>query len=272
MYKCFVCNNLFERVNLLISHLKLIHNLTPYDKFVCMQNSCPQIFFNINSYKRHLNNHSCDEKPSLNDCQLNCSVNNIEQLPKVSTDLNQTTINDEFNLNNFESIFKKSSLAFMCKLHSENNLSRKIVNEICLDVVDNITSLISDVLEKLVINNFGDLKDTLRSLISIIKNPFEDFSSEYKLLKALEHRNLVVPPKQLIPHNELNIIVREGNALIDAQISKGILMPLKFQLQTFFELPHVYERTIQNMESIKCSSYLENFINGRLWKKKILRC
>lgn len=44
-------------------------------------------------------------------------------------------------------------------------------------------------------------------------------------------------------------------------------MPLKFQIQKYFEKDDLLQRTLDYLENLK-SNTITNFVQGKLWKKK----
>lgn len=86
----------------------------------------------------------------------------------------------------------------------------------------------------------------------------------------MQSNNLYEKPKIVNINNTIeNIILNNNNTLNEKKI-KGILLPIKFQLQKYFELPGALDAILNNYNSMKQINEYSNFVNGDLWKNKIL--
>jgi len=77
--------------------------------------------------------------------------------------------------------------------------------------------------------------------------------------------------KQLTINNEVRVVQHDGIVTYDEAITKGVLLPLRFQFRKFFEhgdnFKNMYEKTIALNQSN--SNTISNFIQCDLWKNKI---
>jgi len=81
--------------------------------------------------------------------------------------------------------------------------------------------------------------------------------------------------KQFTINNKVNLISNNGQTVYDEILTKGIIMPFKFQIKTYFEQNNnlntainKYNKLISCPESNTCS--ITNFIQGSLWKEKTI--
>lgn len=274
MYICFVCNSEFAEINILITHLKYIHGILPSSKLICPDKGCPQTFFSFDSYKKHLKIHKGTGSQntlliSQNTESSYISSNNIENR-SLDTLQNEHCPSNKFDMSEFRQLFKNSALMLLCKLHSKTNLSRKCVMEItkCIDdfLINLIETSITKISDTIPLN---DLQKTMKLFSASIRNPFENYQTEYRLIKHLEENDLIVSPNHFLINDQIDVVRKNNQTLLDQKKCKGILMPLKFQLKQFLELPNVYDMIMKHMTKLMSEKKISNFVNGELWKTKI---
>lgn len=76
---------------------------------------------------------------------------------------------------------------------------------------------------------------------------------------------------QFTINNEINVVSRAGENEYDEINTKGILFPLKFQFQKYYEKNDILIQTLQLYDNLNISedNLLCNFIQGSLWKYKV---
>lgn len=116
----------------------------------------------------------------------------------------------------------------------------------------------------------SDVQYEVSEILDLCSEPFKDFNIEYKLLKELESRQFFKYPTKYTINNEVTIITSDNNPTMDEKNAKGILMPIRHQFKTLFELPMVLNKTLGNMEILKKDKTISNFYNSKLMKKKTL--
>lgn len=104
-----------------------------------------------------------------------------------------------------------------------------------------------------------DVVDKVEDILNYCSFPFQNFNTEYTLIKELETRDLFKYPISFTVNNEIDVMTSENNPTIDEKMSKAILMPIKFQFNSIFELPLVLEKKLANIEKLK------NYINIRIF-------
>jgi uncharacterized Zn-finger protein len=57
-YKCLQCDNIYERKNYLVKHLKKLHNKSVAKTFKCNVKDCGKEYLNVSTLKSHLKKHT----------------------------------------------------------------------------------------------------------------------------------------------------------------------------------------------------------------------
>lgn len=83
----------------------------------------------------------------------------------------------------------------------------------------------------------------------------------------MKKNNLISKIKQFNINNEIAPVDHSGNLIYDEKITKGTLLPLRFQFEQFFEYNNNYEFFYnQLMDYTKKFGSISNFVQGKLWK------
>lgn len=276
MFKCFLCCTTFLCADFLMSHLKLFHSLKTSSTYKCMQFNCFHICSNRDSFKRHLvKSHSGKLQLSASKETLSENVNSTSLIIGHSNNDTNLINTSKLSLINSETTFEdveKSIFYFVSKLYANSALNRKLISQILNDITENVTSVIFNYLKFSIISKIKDENKTdVEELLDIFSNPFFKLDSEYKVLKQFQEKQKFELPKQFTIDNELNVHIQNYTPTFVYKDIKGVISPLKFQFQKFFELPLVLEKTLSNMENLKKQNTISNFIHGNIWKK-ITRC
>lgn len=252
--------------------------MTTTSKFTCMQNKCPQSFANLSSFKRHLakqhpfncNTDSVHSQPIYTStCEdfipSSSAANTKNQSPEREFSSDIFSISKE----QFKIDRENSALAFLCKLHSNSSLSRHIVLEIATEISKELQKTF-DALKQIILPKISvDDSDEISDILSFCSTPFAKINTEFLLLKELKLRNLYKAPIQYTIHNEVSLITSCNNPTFDEKETKGVLMPLKFQFKAIFELPMVFDKTVQRMKELKLDSKISNFYSCKLMHNKL---
>lgn len=278
MYPCYDCNSQFDSILKLCRHIDLHHlRKKSYSRFYkCAIDNCFQCFQTSYSFKRHIlrchsletpNPHkivspSAQYQQSLQEPVLETSVNNLMSADNNVDGENVANVNN-FNFNPYDS---NELLEYVCNLHSKPNLSRLQVTEIYNSMAGLISYIINCTknifITKCEININNDIEELVNSPLVI----FEKVNTEYKLLKYLQEKNLYVQPKSFEISLQNELVFHNGVSNIDCNHSKGVLMPIEFQIKSFFELPKIFEEVINNTEKLCSERDYLNFVNGNRWK------
>lgn len=303
---CFKCKSSHNDIDKLIFHFKNSHNLNSRSPVRC--NDCGQMFTLWSRFKRHVIRHHNfnNQNDLINDnINLHDSMNSTGPLPvdinipiTPTTIINvsdtsqfnefepntytDTSVNDnttetphkKFDLNNHLKTNINMALTFSLFLHNNNNFSRKDVLEVQKHVNQYIINPLLDAFISFAKSNFQNeqpsLYNNFSSLVSNLRNPFKLFDSDYKLYSFLKNEGYATNFKEVTINDQLMPAHRAGKLQNKQITTKGILMPLKFQFKTFFEVNKLIRPTLNYITSLKQNNIrLTNFIQGELWKEKI---
>lgn len=186
----------------------------------------------------------------------------------------------------YQDLTNKAALDFGCKLASSMNVPRNAV----IDVINDTQQLITYIVEAMRDVVFPWVNEEkihdFENIISIMSQCLENVNTEHQLDKSLLQKKLIsfirkVPVGNQIIDPLMDLEEEAIDPLMDVDDgddgddgdsckSKTVsLMPISFQIKSFFELPHVYEKFQANTDSIKKEGKLNHFINGTLWKSKL---
>jgi len=91
---------------------------------------------------------------------------------------------------------------------------------------------------------------------------FQNIGTEYRLFKNLLSNSTFAKPITFNVNNEITEVIKNNRPTLDEAKVKGCIMPIKFQIKTFFELPRVLNQTLDNMEMLSKSTNIKNFVNS----------
>lgn len=264
MFLCFCCEKRFALKKDLIKHIKLFHN----EKWQCGQLNCGRIFNNSSEFSRHLNKHdnengtlfsnSSDQKTQLPSVSL--SNNSINQfIPELN--LNTSVLEAE-NFNNYEDnnandiddVINDLLITFILSISIKSNINRKST----LEILKHVETLFVSVLNAM---NLTDIATKITKHIS-------ELQSESKIIKHLSKKGKFIHPQQFKIHSKVDKVQKKHKITYAKKDINATIVPLRFYLKKFFELPDVYNKTINYMNSLNSTKFC-NFIQGNLWQGKM---
>jgi len=296
---CYVCEVQTPTLASLITHYKVMHLLGPFSTYTCKENNCSQSFQTLSSFKKHVlkkhinilknnemvqtNNNSQNNLSLVDNDVIIQGINIVNSINNPSTievtDVPLIPNQNIFDVHKSIQEFHLLAVQFCLNLHNNNNFCRSDVLNVQNDIEDKIIKPIISLLENIIQN---EIKDSLTlskfSMVTLaISDPFKFCRTEHFLNNWLTNNGLLCDKlQQFSINNEINLVSHNGETFYDEQNAKGILMPLKFQFKTYFEQNnnlnlslHRYDKLINH--SVLDRNYtLSNFIQGSLWKEKIL--
>lgn len=261
--KCFKCNRIFTNIKEITIHFLYFHNLKPYDTFICVYEQCPQSFTSIHALKKHVKSkHNSNQNTSDTSIKLTHTTS-FEKNDAIEIEAKETEILPE-QITSF--CIQDNILNFVLSLYSKDNLSRKQANEILNDIQEFLTKPISLLLES--IENFKT-DATLQKIAKILLCPFENFNTEYKLLKHLESKDLYLSPNNYKIDETVQEKHQKGKISIKSVATKGIMMPVEFQIKKFLEQPGIFKKILDYEKEINSSNSNSHFLNSKLWQNKL---
>lgn len=293
---CFICKKIFSDLKILTTHLKLFHNLKTHSIFHCCFENCTQQFPNIDSFRKHARKHiddlakfNNDSKSLDNNLQIannpqnslgsinihNAIRSNKTELPQIAL-LNSHNcameVPTNFRFNKCLDEMFKSVVEFVLNFHNFDNFAIKNVLDIQNGVISNIIQPIINTLLLFVEMNLKQHScyTELRNFLNECSNPFVYCSSNYRLRNWLLSHDYLQNPKQFNINNEISEVFYNGVIIYDENITKGVLLPLKFQFRKVFEKNDEILNTLSRIELwSRENTNLINFTQGLLWKEKI---
>ncbi|XP_022164770.1 uncharacterized protein LOC111029861, partial [Myzus persicae] len=232
----------------LVIHFKVFHSLGPDSSYDCCEKSCFQSFQSLSSFKRHVKNkHIIKLASNVSVPTQNCIINNTN-IDTPSLTSNATSIfvqNDNFNGFNYQSAVSdlhKSAVQFVLGLHVKNNITFRDVLNIQKGIVELITKPTAQLLDSFVKEKINDplLLSSFKALSLDISNTFTLCSTEYRLMNWLMEEQYINHLNQIVVNREVTSVYNKGELSLDR---------------------------INNLNS---SNSLKNFIQGDLWKTKLV--
>lgn len=266
-----MCTGSFSHIIELISHLKQYHGVSSNDTFKCVQKKCSQKFNNLHKFKLHLTRKhkstNTNELQEFDLCNTQCTLSESIMNSKISSSATKSTknvVDFRAELNKI----KKSILTFSLELHNKNNLSRKDIIHVQNIVQSHILSPILSYFEVTLTSYSQNASENreIQDVFNILKNPFASVHTEYRLIKELCQHNLYVPHETFTISNEVCEIVKNNTPTLDINKFQMVVMPIDFQIKSYFESQDIYHQTIQNMKDLQSQSEIRNYVNGSLWK------
>lgn len=284
--KCFLCvqSNVSFSSNSLISHLKSDHILKGLDFFVCSEKGCFQKFQNIYTFKRHLQrvheNKTYKSKTNPTSYEQPQTTLNFYKESDLSTtsvspiNIIKDNIPTNFLQTELTNAFpdELAGIVFALSLHNNDNFNRKNVSDIIEKVLKNVINpLIRAVALKIV--PLVEAENNRASSIHLLDElciPFKSVNTEYKLMQELETKNLFKKPLYYTINDEVCEVIVNSIPTLDSSKVTGVIMPLEFQIQQYFQCKNVLLETLDNTNMLNNSApgVYSSILNGTVWKEK----
>lgn len=277
---CFKCGCTEKTINELIKHFKTYHFLSSTEIVECRQQKCKQVFSNFNSFRVHLKYihkiNSAERIEPLNTSIINNNIsvtnNNLYEAQSSSANYIEsisTTENTNANENLFTTL-KDEVIKFSLQLYAKSFMPRKEVINIqnsISKIFFSILIILQQIKNSLVENQH--IMSNLNLLIQFCKDPFSEIKSEYLFFKILKEKNLLEFPKMYNINCTIGERVDGGIPNFGLNFTNTYLLPLRFQIKKFFELPGMYKMIRSNTDKLIDSGELSNFVCGEVYKKKL---
>lgn len=291
---CFICEVNVATLSSLVAHFKIIHLLKSFDRYICKENNCLKSFQNLSSFKKHVisKHNSFENISNVTKDNSTSFVNNLNVTDQTGVDKivnNELTLDqpitkrskphqDNFDFNKCAEKLNLYAVQFCVALHNNNNFCNSdviyIQNNIESNIIQPIISLIKNTVEEEIEDPLVRFK--FSKVTSAICNIFKFCKTEYLLKNWLENNNLLEGKcKQFTINDEINLVSRNGQTLYDEVTTKGVLLPIRFQIKKFFELNNNLDTALKlyndliNCPVSEVNFSMSNFIQGSLWKEKI---
>lgn len=265
MFMCFKCNKGFYAIKTLVGHLKCFHPYLP--KYECKQ--CDgRSYRDINGLRKHLISHELTSEPKkLESINVNDNVTNIFKTPAISPE--KTLSESEFSdLQEVDYDINSILTSIVTKLYANQSLNRATVHQVLMynhELIDNIFLYI-----KKRIKNNAAISIHIDNLFNEISSKLLTFATEYRRIKYLEQKKLLIKPKTFTMGTSDNLMKISSPNCPELSVKqvKGENISIKETLESFLKLPNVYDKMvsfIQSEEDIAPGIYTSVF-QGTLWK------
>lgn len=252
----------------------------------------------IGEYQCSLCNSSFDQLCKLGRHLSTCFKNN-----ETTENVFVPTIKKEFL--KFQELSHGAAFDFALKLAKNMSVPRNSVFEV-IGYVQKFLESIGEGMQHLVIPLLkGEKVHEFENVVSIMVNEsFKKVNTESKLDKCLSDAKLISPLRKVplkdpdpsimdVDEDETSeadddYICNEDDSNGDSDVSGGddsdpggddgskrseprkpVLMDVRFQIKSFFEMPGVFDKIKSNTDNIRKTNKLNHFINGKVWKKKL---
>uniref|UniRef100_T1GHB0 Uncharacterized protein n=1 Tax=Megaselia scalaris TaxID=36166 RepID=T1GHB0_MEGSC len=259
-FKCLLCKKPFHKVKNYYSHLKICFEKKSSFSITEELVEDPQTSIFMD-FEEHVSN----SKNSIDQQQFNVP-NEEQQEASRSTDPLQNLKSDNFSEESIDSVALKFSLS----LHSQPNFTRKDVFKIQNFVTDEVLKEVFDVINSKISNCNCETKADIKQFTDMVIQSFKNISTEYKLEKELERLNLMEKPTEMVINREVGITYENRRAKFGVNVTKGYLLPLRFQIHEFLKRNKRIEEMIANNEKYsKPSECINHFVQGTTWKNML---
>lgn len=291
--KCFLCKNDQITFPQLLRHFKLYHGLSTLSTYKCGEENCAQYFQNKSSFKRHvLKKHSVICKTGNNIGVKSIQVRNANRdIPLMQTHLCSTseenipqefkpeiiaiTESSEFDLNSNINFIQESAVKLSLGLHNNNNFTKTDIKIIQENVTIKLVQPIIKAIRSLALAEYtqSESSSKMLCLLKSLEDPFSLCKTDYRLTGWLIKNDYLHSITQITIHDEISEVFLNGEVTHEENKIKGVILPLRFQFKKVFEKEYFLKSHLDYMDELYKahvnSSTISNFIQGKLWKKKI---
>ncbi|XP_055544191.1 uncharacterized protein LOC129729560 [Wyeomyia smithii] len=274
MFGCMLenCSRSFSIANEYLHHIKIQHMVPTTFKYICTVQKCGQIFSSYFPFKKHIVKHQLTSFKSehVMDTITNLVITANDTSPDDVSIKKRKKENESqepgCSWNSLNQI-DRSALNFTLKQHAKSNFNRKDVYSVQNDVTELLTKLSNHIVSLNVASSDIDNTFIFNSTMEQIKVMFKNVNSDYKLFKYIESTIGLQTPSVITVENNERSVFPIQQLEIDKEPAKNflIIMPILYQIKTFFESENIFEQTIENQTRLEKSSVIANFINGSKW-------
>lgn len=283
-YNCYGCARSFGLIHSLRNHLRKQHSNFNNINVSNVEPQHPNFNINVNNVE--------PQHPNFN----NINVNNIEpnhienqfniQQPEDFQELEQPETFNSFNYSLeesetkapcFEDLIKEDLYKFSAKFYSLNDVTRKHSWEIMSSLTSFLNGNAFCNLENNVIHKLQQLGETPQNIdifkkqFDSLRNPFDciNLNSEHLLKMSFVKNGTLILPLQVTVGERKEFKKITSNAppvLVNVKVSIEFI-PLRFVFKKFFEMPNIFEQTMQYIEFLNsCKVIISNFIQAKFWQ------
>lgn len=148
MPSCFECLSNFTCIKSLITHLKIIHNTNDYSFYRCAESECGRSFHSLNSFRKHIRNHSNEPVSEQNNVTVGCAADIVNNSPESEKE-NNSVPNTDFGEKLFAEMLHSTLVQFITKMYNDNTLTRKQVQVVLTSMISFLENIVETIKENL---------------------------------------------------------------------------------------------------------------------------
>lgn len=273
MPTCFICSSVTVDGPSLFKHFTYSHSKHNFSAYYCVDDGCSRAFHLLNTFRKHLNNH--------HGCRVahSSSSSFVPDLPSASNSCDQILL--EPCLNSPEIPLKQSVQSdmlpiFLASLYANPLLPKNAVQSVVdgmnkymrEGLYHNIETIFDEMLSSL--NNGQDITLFKNRFLSAIESPLHSFKTEHLRMNYFKSMGSFVPPRQITIGQRMTTVKQRGVMNVKPTVCSQQFIPLRNTLHKFFSLDGVLLETLNYINLLKSrKGYLENFIQGTFWVKRM---
>lgn len=246
MATCYICSNYFENFNDFWHHCSSKHRLNCFSVLTCVDCSNKPKFGNSIKFREH-----CEKIHNNRVVSKNCETSPCDKSHEENSSKSNTNFGD----------IDKRILKLISELYGRANFSRDDVQFVMEKIIDFSKTTANVILDTSDVSDKSDGKEVIihcKSKSRRLNTLWDYYDTEHKRLKALDNDNVLFLPKPVTVHKD------------DEKEFTVQLFPLEKMLKAFFEIPMMYEKTMDYVNFLKeDSDVISNFVQGSLWQKKL---
>ncbi|KAL2101379.1 hypothetical protein ACEWY4_003140 [Coilia grayii] len=290
---CFKCKEEFT-ISKLRWHLRVIHNISDFDSFVCYQDGCMRTFSRYSSYRKHLIRvHADVDQPESVPCvgnagtvdgsffdtceDIDCAENFDAECAEDFDVVRGTDNQSEWSLRDEHGVCTPAAI-FIAKMRSSETITMQHTDM----VVETTSSMVSEIVQhlkkftldrmKMAVEKSGDLGSVEHEIceeFALYEKPFSGLSSQYLENKYFVNKGcLIMPQEKVLGHR-----IEQKNDYVTGVTTQVVrydavsYILIESVLKKFLELPGVWEAIQQNT----CSDdgVLRDFQDGLYYRKSL---
>ena len=165
----------------------------------------------------------------------------------INSVVKKSTQDKEIAIKTYENVIENEFIQFVCKLYSNECVTKSLVQEIVTDFIDFTGKTLSAVADVLKASLPAEYENEIRFLQHF--NILDNLNTEFKRLQFLENANMLIKPQPFEIGEKVTDKKRKRATVSTITKSYGYIVPMRYALKLFLELPNVYNVIINFMQS-----------------------
>lgn len=287
MFVCNKCSDCFNNRKDFLKHVRFLHK--NQSDFKCGQSICLRVFSSINSLEKHLKlKHAPNfatrspskttEKTSTDEdrtVQVENTADSFLQSAPNTSDGGQNYCHAEveqeiFPIHKLPSCTKKSYTLyeiFTAELLQYPDIPRTRAINIINSTNKLIRHTLNTVKEEVLANI--ETPATYNSIEKIFQNHFSTFTApetEWNLFDKYKSFGTFIKPEEYLLGEISEFTKKNNKRTLKIKEVYGQFIPMRTVLKKFFELPGVYDSTVDYLETLRNPEIIANFVQSHVWK------